>query len=145
MTCKMDVAQGPDYYLGKYGVKAWSVLANFFPRDPQESMIWGQVVLYLLRYDKKDGLKDLLKAQTWLEQLIKLRGGMGHDSIFGSAIGPAAGVVQDRTEVPQEFLGASLGNELPGQSPKDPDPAGEARIFDVIRKPPVRPGTKPGY
>lgn len=35
------------------------------------SFIVGNIIKYVCRYDKKDGVKDLLKAKDYLEKLIE--------------------------------------------------------------------------
>lgn len=49
------------------GFEAIDVLEAFFPDDP----LGWQVGKYMLRYKKKNGLEDLLKAEVYLKRLIQ--------------------------------------------------------------------------
>lgn len=56
----------PDYYEGKGGMQPFDVI-DAFSLDFYE----GNVVKYLVRWRKKDGMADLHKARTYLERIIE--------------------------------------------------------------------------
>lgn len=76
-----DAVNHPAHYKAG-GFEAIDVLEAFFPDDP----LGWQVGKYLLRYKKKNGLEDLLKAQVYLELLIerqdKPEGRRSWESVF---------------------------------------------------------------
>jgi hypothetical protein len=57
---------GPGYYNGKDGMQPFDVI-DAFGLDFYE----GNVVKYIVRWRKKNGLEDLYKARTYIEQVIK--------------------------------------------------------------------------
>lgn len=56
----------PDYYDGKGGMQPFDVI-DAFGLDFYE----GNVVKYICRWRKKNGVADLYKARTYIEQVIK--------------------------------------------------------------------------
>jgi hypothetical protein len=56
----------PDYYDGKGGMQPFDVI-DAFGLDFYE----GNVVKYICRWRKKNGLDDLYKARTYINQVIK--------------------------------------------------------------------------
>jgi hypothetical protein len=57
--------ESPTYYNGD-----WSI--GTFITEQNLDFYQGCVVKYICRYKKKNGLEDLIKAKTYLDQLIKL-------------------------------------------------------------------------
>lgn len=55
--------QNPDHYSG-----SWDV-ADFIERHSL-GFLGGNIIKYVVRHKKKDGLKDLKKAKHYLEKLI---------------------------------------------------------------------------
>ena len=43
----------------------------------------GNVIKYVCRFERKDGLKDLEKAKHYLDMLIAQKSGKGVDSVLG--------------------------------------------------------------
>jgi hypothetical protein len=56
----------PDYYNGKDGMQPFDVI-DAFGLDFYE----GNVVKYIVRWRKKNGLDDLYKARTYINEVIK--------------------------------------------------------------------------
>ena len=56
----------PDYYDGKGGMQPFDVI-DAFGLDFYE----GNVVKYIVRWRKKNGLDDLYKARTYINEVIK--------------------------------------------------------------------------
>jgi len=56
----------PEYYEGKNGMQPFDVI-DAFDLDFYE----GNVVKYLIRWRKKNGLDDLLKARNYIDEVIK--------------------------------------------------------------------------
>ncbi len=60
----------PDHYKGKIeAIEAILEAVKDLPGD--EAFIAGNVLKYVWRYNKKGGLTDLLKADNYLQRLIK--------------------------------------------------------------------------
>lgn len=56
----------PDYYQGKGGMQPFDVI-DAFGLDFYE----GNVVKYIVRWRRKNGLEDLFKARTYIDEVIK--------------------------------------------------------------------------
>ena len=57
----------PDHYLGKVEPIDLIISLGLGP-----AYCRANIIKYISRYDKKDGMKDLLKAKQYLEWLIEL-------------------------------------------------------------------------
>lgn len=67
-----DLINEPDHYKGKNGMEVIDVIKNFAPcPEYAEGFFFGNVVKYVLRHSKKNGLEDLKKAQKYLGWLIE--------------------------------------------------------------------------
>jgi hypothetical protein len=60
-----DPVNAPDHYVGRGGIEPLE-----FIMSNNLGFCEGNVIKYVFRYDKKDGLKDLLKARVYLNRLI---------------------------------------------------------------------------
>ncbi|MEX5397194.1 DUF3310 domain-containing protein [Streptococcus sp. ZJ93] len=69
---QFDNVTKPKHYQGKYGLEAMSVIDNFVgDLAGKAAYCWGNVIKYLLRFQKKNGVEDLKKARQHLDWLIK--------------------------------------------------------------------------
>ena len=70
MTNKNDVVNHPDHYNVR-GIEAIDVI-KAYTADLRgiQAVDTGNVIKYILRWNKKNGLEDLLKAQWYLNHLI---------------------------------------------------------------------------
>ncbi|MCK8617539.1 DUF3310 domain-containing protein [Fructobacillus sp. M158] len=59
------LVSGPDRYMGKSGMQVFDII-NDFGMDFYE----GNVLKYLIRYKKKNGLDDLKKCRDYLDYMI---------------------------------------------------------------------------
>lgn len=68
---KHDNVNHPDHYQNIAGVEAIDILNDVVKDLPgkQASMLWN-TLKYLLRFQKKNGVEDLKKAQNYLQWLI---------------------------------------------------------------------------
>lgn len=57
---------GPAYYDGANGLQPFDIIDEF-SLDFYE----GNIVKYIVRWRKKDGISDLRKARTYIDELIK--------------------------------------------------------------------------
>ena len=66
-----DNVNHPDHYQNIAGVEAIDILNDVVKDLPgkQAAMLWN-TLKYLLRFQKKNGLEDLKKAQNYLQYLI---------------------------------------------------------------------------
>ena len=61
----------PDYYKGTDGKDLFDRFeAGLLTADQVRGFYTGNVIKYLTRYQQKNGLEDLEKAQTYLNRLI---------------------------------------------------------------------------
>lgn len=63
----------PAYYM-QGGVDVLEFASYHTPLDQQIGFARINVLKYVSRYDKKNGMDDLLKARRYLDELIKLEG-----------------------------------------------------------------------
>ena len=67
-----DKINNPSHYKGKFGLEAIEVVKNFvFGLEGVEGFYWGNTIKYLLRFQKKNGIEDLKKAEFYLKRLIE--------------------------------------------------------------------------
>ncbi|MBO4137933.1 DUF3310 domain-containing protein [Streptococcus suis] len=67
-----DNVTKPKHYQGKYGMEALDVVKNFiWDLAGERAYYWGNVIKYLLRFQQKNGVEDLKKAQQNLGWLIE--------------------------------------------------------------------------
>lgn len=65
----------PNHYKSKRGLEAFDVMEDFIGElTSMEAFYWCNVVKYILRFQNKNGLEDLEKAQYYLSKLIVSRG-----------------------------------------------------------------------
>ncbi len=69
---EFDPVTKPKHYQGKYGLEAMTVIENFmWDLKGMAAADFKDVMKYLLRFQKKNGLQDLLKAEKYLKMLIE--------------------------------------------------------------------------
>ena len=70
MTSKNNIVNHPDHYNVR-GIEAIDVI-KAYTSDLRgiQAVDTGNVIKYILRWNKKNGLEDLLKAQWYLNHLI---------------------------------------------------------------------------
>lgn len=67
-----DNINKPNHYIGTYGLEVKDVTRNFAGNlTGAKSIFWGNVVKYMLRFQKKNGIEDLKKARKYLDWLIE--------------------------------------------------------------------------
>ncbi|MDG3132291.1 DUF3310 domain-containing protein [Streptococcus suis] len=72
MTERFDNITKPQHYQGKYGMQALDVVRNFmWDLKGFAAGAWWNVIKYLLRFQKKNGIEDLKKARQNLDWLIE--------------------------------------------------------------------------
>jgi len=59
--------QGPRCFNCGYSIEHWDVVEMF-----GLSYLEGQITKYVMRWKKKNGIEDLVKAQHYLEKLIEV-------------------------------------------------------------------------
>lgn len=70
--CFHDSVNKPSHYQGEYGLEAIAVIDNFMgDLAGKASWAWGNMIKYVLRFQKKNGLEDLKKARKNLDWLIE--------------------------------------------------------------------------
>ena len=69
---KPDMVNHPPHYQSETGLEAFTVIEAFtFDLKGIEAVDTGNVLKYICRWKKKDGLKDLKKARWYLDRLIE--------------------------------------------------------------------------
>ena len=68
---KNDNVEHPNHYQSESGLEAWDVIAAFTADlSGVEAFDTGNVLKYMCRWKKKNGLEDLKKAKEYIEHLI---------------------------------------------------------------------------
>lgn len=66
-----ETVNHPDHYQSKNGLEAWDVIEAFTSDlNGVEAFDTGNVLKYMCRWKKKNGLEDLKKAKRYLDHLI---------------------------------------------------------------------------
>lgn len=67
-----DNVNKPSHYQGSKGLESIEVIDNFIGDLPgKAAWCWGNTIKYLLRFQKKNGVEDLKKAEFYLKRLIE--------------------------------------------------------------------------
>jgi len=66
----MKDATNPDHYK-QGGLECIDVMRAFMPEQAFVGYCWGNVIKYMLRWMRKNGVEDLKKGKVYLEWLIK--------------------------------------------------------------------------
>lgn len=68
----VDLVNHPDHYQSETGLETIDVIEAFtFDLKGIEAVCTANVIKYICRWKKKDGLRDLKKAQWYLNRLIE--------------------------------------------------------------------------
>lgn len=67
-----DNVNKPSHYISESGIEALDVI-DAFKACPEYKVgfFWGNVIKYVLRFHKKNGIEDLKKAEFYLKRLIE--------------------------------------------------------------------------
>ena len=66
-----DLISHPDHYQSETGLETIDVIEAFtFDLNGCEAICTGNILKYICRWKKKNGLQDLKKAQWYLDRLI---------------------------------------------------------------------------
>ena len=67
---KVDNVNHPNHYLGN--VEVIDYIEDKLTTDQFEGYLVGNVIKYISRYQKKNGIEDLQKGRWYLDKLIKV-------------------------------------------------------------------------
>lgn len=62
----------PSHYVLEDGSDSMASLKKILGREQYKGFLRGNALKYLIRYEQKDGIKDLKKALDYIERLAKL-------------------------------------------------------------------------
>lgn len=65
----------PQHYVLEDGSDSMDVVAKILGREQFKGFLRGNALKYLIRYEQKDGIKDLKKALDYIERLVELEEG----------------------------------------------------------------------
>ena len=65
----------PQHYVLEDGSDSMDVVAKILGREQFKGFLSGNALKYLIRYEQKDGIKDLKKALDYIERLVELEEG----------------------------------------------------------------------
>ena len=61
----------PGHYIGNGGIQAMDVMKAFMPPERYAGFCQGNIIKYILRYKRKNGVLDLEKCRDYLNELIE--------------------------------------------------------------------------
>lgn len=61
----------PSHYMGSGGIQAMDVMKAFMPPERYAGFCQGNIIKYILRYKRKNGVLDLEKCRDYLDELIE--------------------------------------------------------------------------
>lgn len=67
----------PNHYQGSNGIETIDVLNGFMTLEQVKGFLIGNIIKYVLRHQKKNGVEDLKKAKQYIDWLIE---GSVHES-----------------------------------------------------------------
>lgn len=65
-----DKISSPSHYLLPSGCEVLEIIQDSLSEEELKGYYTGNIIKYLLRYKKKNGLEDLKKAQKYLQWII---------------------------------------------------------------------------
>jgi len=68
----MDNVNHPSHYQGSNGIETIECIEASMTTDAFKGYIKGNVIKYIMRYENKNGVEDLFKAQWYLNRLIDI-------------------------------------------------------------------------
>lgn len=71
---KNDNVNNPKHYQGFFGLEVHDVMKNFLPAEWLKGAYVFNILKYILRFPKKNGLEDVEKAEKyikWLKELME--------------------------------------------------------------------------
>ena len=69
----------PNHYIGTGGIQVKDVMKAFMSPERYAGFCQGNIIKYILRYKKKNGLIDLEKCHDYLDELIDIEKKMGEN------------------------------------------------------------------
>ena len=70
-----DNIKSPNHYVSESGIEVFDVQEAFIHElKGMSASYWCNIVKYILRFQKKNGVEDLKKAKYYLEKLIEEEG-----------------------------------------------------------------------
>lgn len=66
-----DKVNHPDHYKGNKGIETIDYIENIMSEEAFEGYLVGNITKYISRFDKKNGLEDIKKAQWYINKLIE--------------------------------------------------------------------------
>lgn len=69
----------PNHYIGTDGIQVKDVMKAFMSPERYAGFCQGNIIKYILRYKKKNGLIDLEKCHDYLDELIDTEKKMGEN------------------------------------------------------------------
>lgn len=60
----------PNHYIGTGGIQVKDVMKAFMSPERYAGFCQGNIIKYILRYKKKNGITDLGKCRDYLDELI---------------------------------------------------------------------------
>lgn len=68
----MDPVNHPTHYQGTNGIETIEAIEAAMSKEAFKGYIQGNVIKYVMRYERKNGAEDLYKAQWYLNRLIDI-------------------------------------------------------------------------
>lgn len=69
----------PNHYIGTGGIQVKDVMKAFMSPERYAGFCQGNIIKYILRYKKKNGITDLGKCRDYLDELIDVEKKIGEN------------------------------------------------------------------
>ena len=69
----------PNHYIGTGGIQGKDVMKAFMSPERYAGFCQGNIIKYILRYKKKNGIIDLEKCHDYLDELIDIEKKIGEN------------------------------------------------------------------
>lgn len=67
----IDVINNPGHYKGNLGIETKDIIKNNMSKEAYKGYLEGNIIKYITRYKKKNGVEDLKKAKKYIDFLIE--------------------------------------------------------------------------
>lgn len=66
-----DIQVGGNHYRSK-SITPWQAMEAWMTKEEFAGFLQGNIIKYIARYKDKDGVKDLMKAEHYLQKLLEV-------------------------------------------------------------------------
>lgn len=100
---KLENEYRPDYYRTGNGGDLFTLFEKgLLPEEETKGFYKANIIKYVVRHEKKNGIKDLKKAKTYLSELIKFEEAKQEDKDFIEKLEQSKTDEPDKPDKPED-------------------------------------------